>query len=574
MAFFFNGRSYISPTTVSRVDDSAMENQALSVGNNLAVLGQSAGGRPGVVLTFGSPAEAAAALVSGPALDAVRRAFNPSAETGGPAQVSVIRVNPAVQAGLTLKDSAGNDAIILTSTDYGLRANAIRVKVEAGSVSGKKITTQFGDSYLVGDNIGRRAFQVQYTGAAVTATMAISNSSVVLSAPAGTTLATIDLTQSAFKTVQGLVDRINATPGFSASVLDGNGGAPALNGLDGIISAQDVKTSAYVARADLQACVDWLNGTGETFVNAARATAGSAPPANLALTYLSGGTDGVTTNNEWAAAFELLQTADVQWVVPASTDPSIHAMADAHCQFMSTVGRQERRAWVGTPLGTTDAAAITLSLAINSDRTALVHLGCYGYDSDGNLTLYPPYVTAAAIAGGFAGLDPGETMTNKALSVAGLERYVRNPTDTDVLITGGVTAVERTKAGFKVVKAISTWRGNSKFNRVEVSTGTALDFVCRNVREALDVLRGQGGEPLLLARAVNITETVLKQLAKPRPEGAGVIVGDEASPAFRGIKASLSGDSTQVVFECSPKVPNNYIGVVVYAKPYSGTATA
>lgn len=82
-------------------------------------------------------------------------------------------------------------------------------------------------------------------------------------------------------------------------------------------------------------------------------------------------------------------------------------------------------------------------------------------------------------------------MTNKALKVRGLERKLRNPTDTDRLITGGVLCVEDVATGFKVVQSISTWLINDNYNRVEQSVGVALDFTARNVRNALDVLRGE-----------------------------------------------------------------------------------
>jgi hypothetical protein len=48
-------------------------------------------------------------------------------------------------------------------------------------------------------------------------------------------------------------------------------------------------------------------------------------------------------------------------------------------------------------------AAIAAAKAINSDRTAYVHLGFYDYDANGALTLYPPYIAAAMVAGAFAG---------------------------------------------------------------------------------------------------------------------------------------------------------------------------
>ena len=572
MSVFFNGRLLITPTSASVVDDSALANRNLSVGNNVAFIGSSLGGKPNTVLTFGSPSEARAALVSGELLDAVVKAFDPSAQTNAPATVTAIRVNPATQAALSLLDATPTAVINLVSTDYGAYNNQIKVKIESGTNAGKKITTQFGNSYFSADDVARNAFSIQYTGGQATATMSIGGTSLTLQAPTGTTVATIDLT--VYSTIQQLVDKINTVSGFlGAAVLDGNGAKPALNGLD-YVTNQDVRTASYTATANLQAVVDWFNGLGEGYVTATRVAGVGKVPANIAWTYLSGASDGTTTTTEWSNAFATLQSADVQWVTPLTGNSAIHAMADSHVAYMSTVGKQERRAICGMVSGSTDAAAITAAKAINSDRTSLVHLGYYDYDASGTLVLYPPYMLASLIAAAFAGVNPGTALTNKTLKVRGLERKLRNPTDTDVLIEGGVLCVEDTSTGYKVVKSISTWLTNDNYNRVEQSTGWALDYVVRNVRQALDVLRGEKISPLLLSRAVSLAKSQLDELARPEPAGPGVIVGDADNPAYINVRATAAGDVVRLEFQCSPAIPANYILTTVYAVPYSGTATA
>nr|WP_281719991.1 hypothetical protein [Nitrosomonas nitrosa] len=569
MTVFFNGRLWVSPATMSVVDDTAMANRNLSVGNVVALIGRAGGGEPNKALRFGNPSQAIETLRSGELLTAVLKAFDPSSQTGGPAEVVAVRVNPALQSLLTLEDAAANNVISLKSTDYGLHTNQIKVKVESGSVVGKKVTTDFGLAYYSEDNIHRNAFSIAYVGAGA-ATISVTNSTVSLKVDAAA-VATIALAD--YPTVQQLVDRINVIADFTADVLDGNGNQEALNGLDSLTD-QAVTGTPYTVTANLQAIVDWINSTSEGFVTATREANAGAVPANIGYTYLSGGSDGVVTNAEWQNAFTTLQTVDVQWVVPVSGDSSIHAMADTHVAFMSNVGRMERRAIVGMVSGTTDDAAIDAAKAINSDRTSLVHLGFYDYDANGKLVLMEPYILAALLAGAFSGVNPGTALTNKTIKVRGLERDLRNPTDTDQLINGGVLCVENTNSGFKVVKSISTWLVNDNYNRVEVSTGVATDFVARNVRQALDVLRGERGNPITLSRAVSIAESTLRELARPEPQGLGVIVGDVANPAYKNIVASLEGDVLRVEFQCSPVIPVNYIPVTIFAVPYSGTATA
>jgi hypothetical protein len=541
------------------------------VGNYAAFIGTSAGGEPNTPLAFSSPAEAKAALISGPLLDAITKAFAPSAETGGPSTVYAVRVNPAVQATLALKDTAGADSILLKSSDYGQWTNQIKTKIESGSVSGLMVTTQYQNGYVTQDNIARPALTVQYTGAQANAAMTVSGTSIVLQAPSGTTVATVDL--NVYSTYQQVVDYINTIDGFSAGVVDPNNiNAVALNGLD-YATAANVKTQ-YTVTANLQAVIDWFNSGSEGLVTASRAPDAGTMPALLPFTYLAGGSNGVTSTPEWSAAFTTLQSVDAQWICPVSTTPAIWAMADAHVQFMSKFGRMERRAVCGTDLGTSDAAAIAFAKALNSDRTSLVHLGHYGYDVNGNLALFNASYTAAMLTGMFAGVNPGTALSNKSINVSGLERNLRNPTDTDALITGGVLCIESTKNGYKVVQSISTWLVDKKFNKVEQSCGWATDYTARTVREALDVLRGQKNNQVNLGRAATITDTVLKALSVAEPAGPGVLAGDKANPPYMGITVTASGDTLAVAFQCSPVIPINYIPVSISLKIFTGTASA
>jgi len=569
MAVFFNGRLLVTPTAETRIDDSAMRNQNLSVGNVLALIGRSGGGKPNVPLVLRSPTHAREVLRSGELLEAAERAFAPSSETLGPAQVVALRVNPAVQASVALKDAGTADVIDLVSTDYGLYANGIKLKVESGTNLGKKLTTQFGDDYYTRDDVARDAFTVQYTGTEISAQITVNETSVVLEAPTGSTVATIDLND--FDTVQKLVDRINVVSNWTAGVVPGSANTPALKGLDAL-TGQDAKTVEVTVTALLQACIDWLNSVGEGYVTATRHAGAGAGPANIDWTYLSGGSDGVTTVTEWQNCFTALQAESVQWVVPLSSDPAIWAMADAHVHYLSGVGKMERRAFVGGETGLTKQAAANHASNLNSDRTAYVYPGIYEYNDDGELTLYPPYMAAALVGAAFSGLDPGEALTNKSLRIYGVETDLASPVDTDYLIQSGVLAIRRTTRGYRVVKSVSTWLNDSKYNRGEVSTGFATDFVARNTREALEVFIGQKAAPITLEQIKSRVDSVLRQLARPAPAGPAVIVGDSENPAYKNITAKIEGDVVYVEFQCSPVIPINYVLISIHAVPYSGSA--
>jgi hypothetical protein len=507
-------------------------------------------------------------------VQAVMRAFSPSNQTGGPSTVTAMRVNPAVQSSLVLNDSAGNAAINLLSQDYGAATTKIKVAISAGSTAGLKAAVSVGTTVYSQDNINQSPFSVQYTGAAMSASMTISNTLVSLFAPSGTLAASIDLTQ--FSTIEELVDSINVVSGFVAVETAGFANSPSLNGLDNVTSV-DVKTAEYDVLANLQGVINWFNGTAQPYVTATRPDTAKLPPTPIGYTFLTGGSDGVTTSSSWDDTFSALQQADVQWITPISVDPTVWAMADAHVQYMSTTGRKERRAICGTALNTSDADAIAYAKALNSNRTSLVHLGHYATDltgaQDGSI-LWSPYVTAAAVAGAFSAVSPGTPLTNKSFNFTALERNLQDPADTDPLLQGGVMPFEDTPNGIKCTQSITTWLTDDKYDKTEQSVGFACDYVSRSVRDALDPIRGNKNGPLQLGSAVSITESTLRTLAVAEPNGPGVLVGDTASPAYQNITATLVEDYIAVQFQCSPVLPDNYIGITIFAQPYSGTASA
>lgn len=568
--FYFGGRQYQTPTAVSAVDESAMADTATAIDNNLAIVGPADHGQPGVVLTFDSASAARAALVSGDALAAIEKAFDPSSETGGPALVRFVRVGAATQSIASLSDASTVAVLNLATEDYGVQSVGAQVKVEAGTTQGVKVTVKSGGVSYVGDNLYAAPLSVAYSGGGSTPTVQVSPTALTLKV-AGTAVATLPFTS--YATVQSLVDAINATAGFAATLGAGFGGTSPANLFDLVTALAVTSTPANLTATNV-AVAAWFNGPAQSVVNATLVPGGAVVAPTTGFVVLAGGSSPTITNTDWSNAFDLLQTEDVQWVVPISSSAAIHAMASAHCAYMSTVGMSERRAFCGTALGTSNATAIAEAFALNDDRTALVNLGVYDFDVNGNLTLFAPYVLAAQIAGMFAGSAPGTPMTNKTLKCQGFERKLKVPTDTDVLLKGGVLPVHTSRKGFVVTQSVSTWIANANYNRVEISTGVALDTVCRALRDELSNIIGQTGSPKTLAQAVSRGETVLTNLAKEAPIGPGLLVGDAKNPPFKNLRASLSGNAVVFEAQVSPAIPVNYVGIVVHAVPFSGTASA
>lgn len=570
MSIFFNGRQLISPTVESQVFDEGMINQNIAIGNNVAIIGRSTGGAPKTPLVFTTPIQAQQTLVSGELLQGVLNAFSPSAETPGPLKVYAVRVNPATQSTLTLLDDDAGQSIVLTSTDYGLYTTGIKIKIESGSDVGKKVTTQLGTRYVVRDNIARTAFSVHYTGNEASATIAVTPTTVTLKAPSNAEGTVISL--ATYPTCQELVDRINAETGFVAVLESGTATAPSLYGLDGV-TATDCRTAALDITANLQAIIDWLNSFAEGYVTATRPNTATLVPSNIDFTFLSGGSDGTVQNSDWQDCFNVLQGQDIQWIAVLSSAPAIWDMANAHCVYMSDVGKSERRCFVGGALGTTVDQACSDAYSLNSQRTIYCFPEFTAYNTSGVLTTYAPYMLTSYLAGAFAGVSPGGSMTNKTVRISNLGVPIKNPVDTDVLISSGVCTLHRTNGTTRVTKAVTTWTADTKYNKVEISTGVATDYTVKAVRSALSTLIGQKATPILLSKAVSIVDTVLKNLSIPEPQGLGLLAGDTSHPPYKSIAASIAGDVLRVSFSCSPVIPVNYILISVSIDPYSGSIT-
>ena len=655
MSVFFNGRLFTTPVVASRIDDSEMVNKNLSVGNVLAIIGQSGGGKPQEVLTFSDAITAQNTLISGELLTAIKKAFSPSSETGCPQTVLAIRVNPATQsrlvlgngdeaatgalqdlgeggdadnqvklsasssadddeyAGYMIKMTSGNAmgetnlitgytgstkvaslrydwrnnpsdldtyemvpcSLCLESTDYGEHTNQIRVKIQAGATSGtKKLYLSYGTDDIIEDNIGNTVLSVAYGGAEASALLTITASSLSITAgDSGSETALHTFLFSEYSTLSSLVDALNSQSDLSATLKGENSTWATAGNFDFVEDVQIASETEIDVTANLDAIETFIESAGEPYMDTFRPATAGEIPGNFDWTYFKSGSVTTPTTDNWQAAINLLQAEDTQFIVPLSSNASVHAMVKAHCIYMSNSANMERRAIVGGALSETLSETVIRAKNLSDDRMYLVSPGYKDYNDSGVLTTYAPYMFAAILGGMITGSNPGVSLTNKSCNIQGLEKKYLNPADTDDLIKAGVTAIINTKSGYRVVKSVSTWLRDRNYNRVEMGTGFAVDFIARNVREALETLKGKKGNSLILARAVSITENTLIELARPEPLGVEVIVGDTDNPAYRNITAELDGDVLRVYFQCSPVIPVNYVLIGISVSPYSGSAS-
>jgi hypothetical protein len=569
MSVLFNGSTLVTPAVETSIDDSAMYPIANPYGNVLALIGESAGGTPKKATRVRSPQHAKQLLRSGPLYEAAVRAFAPSPEAGSPASILVVRVDPAVQATLTLNDADEAPSIALSATDYGAHTSSIEVRLEAGSRLGYRLSVRQDSVVATRDNVGSENINLQYTGTEADAAIDIAAGVLTLKAPADTVAKTYNLNEWA--NVAALAEAINGMSDWAASVPRGQERFEPEN-LDKQTFA-DAKTAAVTVTGHAYEVVKFLQSASEIWLDAALADAQVAAPALLPWTTLSGGVNGNVVALDWENAFAALHEVEAHWLVPLTDDAAVWDMCAAHCDYLSEQKR-ERRAFVGADTGVTAEQAAVHALAINSDRVGYVWPAIYEQDSvTRQPVLKPAYLAAVNLAASFASMNPGETMSRKALSVYGAEVQLREPADTDVLIDSGVIALVQGTKGVIVSQAVSTWQVDDRYNRREISTGAATDYVARAVRANLEPLLGTRASPEAIPRAASRVESILSDLSVAPPSGPGVLVGDGASPPYKNIVVELEGDVMRVSFECSPVIPINYVLVGISISPYAGSST-
>jgi hypothetical protein len=206
-----------------------------------------------------------------------------------------------------------------------------------------------------------------------------------------------------------------------------------------------------------------------------------------------------TDDTTYKTGFDKLLSENVQIVVPAGkgftvdsgtgvVNPGIGDELSSHVNQASNPDfRSERIGIIGGPLKATLAQIKDNKQSNEFGRIIVVAPGIKFSDAAAknaegkvepkDVTL-PAAYTAAAVAGLLSSREPEVSITNKLLSVAGLEQKF-NATELKDLITSRILAIED-RQGFRVVKGISATPGAF----AQITTRRIVDHASRGVRSA------------------------------------------------------------------------------------------
>jgi len=367
-----------------------------------------------------------------------------------------------------------------------------------------------------------------------------------------------------YTTIQQLADAYNARDGFTATVVTTAPLTNLISELDilsaaGAAAARDILGITVDFDADLTEMIRRVNAQS-SLVTLSRPDGATTVPTNtLVPAWLTGGSEGVSTNAHWIVSFgtTLPGTSLPLTIVPLSSSAAVAALLDA--ALIQREGAQKREAdgKVGLASLVTKANAQAALQAIASRRISGYGQDIKRYNAAGTLTWFPPYAQAVLAAGMQAGAATvGEPLTRKFAKVVDVRQSSTwDPiADADDMLDMGLCFLEEVSGkGFRWVRGITTWLADDNLGSTEQSVNHAVNVFVRNLRDGVDAIIG----------AVNFagTEAACKGVVRAQQERA--LSAGEIT-AFNPATFTQTADQIKISMEIVPPIPWNFAPIDVH----------
>lgn len=310
--------------------------------------------------------------------------------------------------------------------------------------------------------------------------------------------------------------------------------------------------------------------SGSNFVTAT-VGAGTLPLSNISNQPLTGGTDGLSpVAGDWTTGLSAIETEQIDLVIPATGDATVHAQVLTHCQNMSApAARRERVAILGGVLGESVTTVIARLGSLHSARAQLVYPGVQDYNSSGVLTSYDPFYAAGKIAGMHCGLpDPATSLLHQLVPIVDTEVHLSTMQGgaIDQLLQAGVTPIAPAPgSGFWIVDSLTGYNASDQTFR-DITKTRSADFVAQYSRSSLE--QQFVGSKLLQTsqQAISVaSNTVMTQL-----QNMQVIAAFNPAIVDKGPKVGSWNVQLPVMLVDT----NKFIFITVMLQPSSTTQTS
>lgn len=574
----FAGANLLKPGAYSQTKVNLSGGFPLAATGIVAIIGEALGGAPGSsdgVQTFTS--EDIASLIdkykSGPIVDAARILVAPARDARVPNGASLIRVyktNASTQASLSLQNAAPVNLFTITSANYGDDENLISVDVDAGvvSASARIITVQKGSvREVLTENEYAALLSLQYTGSGTAAALTVTATALVVTIT-GTPADSINIVLAG-KTIQQLVDLIEAHAAYTASTTYKLASSKSAADLDPVSTPLDVLTSKTL-RGQQKELLDIINSESQ-LVSATRVSGVEGTIANLAAKqFLSSAARGASTNTLFQNGLDKLLASRCNTVVPlisqdasalissGDTDPASTFTVDAvnlqvitHCILASnTKNRSERNCYVSKKTSFANAQAASLDL--NHERASMLFQDVEVLDASGDLVFRDPWAASCILAGIQSGTPVGTPATFKLINANGIRHQDYNSkTQVDLAIANGLLPLEEVDSGgIRVVVQNATYSKDANFVFNRPSVLAAADNVAFNLRANLESIFV--GEKARTGSAEAIKNSVIAVMSTFLQNE--IIVGDDTNNGlgWKDLLVTITGNVAIVEITITP----------------------
>ncbi len=423
-------------------------------------------------------------------------------------------------------------------------------------------------------------------GLATTGTLTISGTTLTTSVVGGNGAnLSLDLTQ--FGTVGELVSYINAQPGYLA---EASNNAVALRRLIYTLStgtkatildktswtiASEIGSIPGAIKADGYDVWNQIDANSSLVQLGTSSTVATVPDAGIpetqALTFLSGGARGATTNADVLAGLAALEKVRANFIVPlfsrdatddiaaGQTDSdstyTIDSIADitkAHVILMSQVKRRKwRQAFVSHKGSFNEAKALARSLV--SFRVSVCFQDVRATNAQGETTQFQPWmasVLAAAMqAGGF-----NEPIIKKFVNVSGVlvadNSYGDSLSDQEAALDAGLLPLESADgSGFRWVSDQTSWGqvdDNFVYNSIQATY--MMDALAQLIAEKME--RKFVGRPLSVVPA-GVIRSFLEVVMREALQLKITAPSDGAEQGFRDARVTIRAPAAYVTVTAS-----------------------
>ena len=539
------------PGAYSRNNFVSNEGGGVSAGN-IGVLGFAETGEPNKLLVFDSANDARAELTAGEGLEGIIQAFKPGNGLV-PQQVGFIRVNPGTQSSRTLQLSS-SDRYGIKSFSWGVPMNQLRLKFSAGTVVGtRKIETEFKGNTEITDDIERKSFSLQYTGAGSAALMTIDATTLATTVTGGPGSEDLAITLADYPTISELVAFIDNHSAYSATILTTTITQKSIE-IDAV-TAQDIRTASYTVKSDYQAVFEALSAEPLLGTITKEGIIRNLPDNDGDFVYFAGGTSGAYTTSEFTDSLEVLEQEDVQLIATPSTEIAVHVLIKDHCVTMNGVeGKKERQFYVGGAVNETVDQVKTRNSTLNSEFGSNCSPGYYQFNDDGVETLFAASYYGCQQVGMISALALNTPTTHKTANIIRWEKDYKRSEINDLIKNGTLVGAKDDDGQFITIRSLTTFQ-SGLLQKNEASIMRETLFQAADLRKRME--KALVGTPNLgndqIATATSIFERAIKDWA-----GMGIIVAN-GGQLYSGLVITINGDIINFEYNTWNTAPTNFV---------------